>query len=156
MCGIIPHCVINLHFLTTGEFGGLVVKLCPTLVTPRTVACQAPLSMGFSRQRYQSGMPLPRKEQFHYKQDLVFAHQQRFQLTKELWFGTGHQTALFSSQNFHFLQFPCLESIPVSLSNQKRLHSFNLIQHISVEYPALSLLTVMDVVFDFTDTCLNL
>ena len=30
----------------------LVGKSCPTLVTPRTVACQAPLSMGFSRQEY--------------------------------------------------------------------------------------------------------
>ena len=30
--------------------GGLVAKLCPTLVTPWTVACQAPLSMGFSTQ----------------------------------------------------------------------------------------------------------
>ena len=32
------------------------VKLC---VTPRTVACQAPLSMGFSRQEYWSGLPCP-------------------------------------------------------------------------------------------------
>ena len=31
---------------------GLVAKLCPTLATPWTVACQAPLSMGFSRQEY--------------------------------------------------------------------------------------------------------
>ena len=45
--------------LTTGEFGGLVVKSCPTLVTARTVACQAPLSMGFSRQGYWSGLPFP-------------------------------------------------------------------------------------------------
>ena len=29
--------------------GGLVAKLCPTLVTPWTVAGQAPLSMGFPR-----------------------------------------------------------------------------------------------------------
>ena len=29
------------------------------LVTPRTVACQAPLSMEFSRQEYWSGMPFP-------------------------------------------------------------------------------------------------
>ena len=29
--------------------GGLVAKSCPTLVTPWTVACQAPLSMGFFR-----------------------------------------------------------------------------------------------------------
>ena len=28
----------------------LVAKSCPTLVTSWTVACQAPLSMGFSRQ----------------------------------------------------------------------------------------------------------
>ena len=27
--------------------GGLGTKLCPTLVTPWTVTCQAPLSMGF-------------------------------------------------------------------------------------------------------------
>ena len=39
--------------------GDLVVKLCPTLVTPWTVACQAPLSMGFSRQEYWSGLPFP-------------------------------------------------------------------------------------------------
>ena len=32
--------------------GGLVAKLCPTLVTPWTVACQAPLSMGFPRKKY--------------------------------------------------------------------------------------------------------
>ena len=30
--------------------GGFVAKLCPTLAIPWTVACQAPLSMGFSRQ----------------------------------------------------------------------------------------------------------
>ena len=27
--------------------------------TPRTVACQAPLSMGFPRQEYWSGVPFP-------------------------------------------------------------------------------------------------
>ena len=36
---------------------GLVTKSCLTLATPRTVACQAPLSMGFSRQDYWSGFP---------------------------------------------------------------------------------------------------
>ena len=39
--------------------GGLLAKSCPTLVTPWTVALQAPLSMGFSRQEYQSGLPFP-------------------------------------------------------------------------------------------------
>ena len=37
-------------------------KLCPTLVTPWTVACQAPLFMGFSRQEYWSGLPFPSPE----------------------------------------------------------------------------------------------
>ena len=30
-----------------------------SFVTPRTVACQAPLSMEFSRQEYWSGLPFP-------------------------------------------------------------------------------------------------
>ena len=28
-------------------------------VTPQTIACQAPLSMGFSQQEYWSGLPFP-------------------------------------------------------------------------------------------------
>ena len=36
----------------------LVTKSCPTLMTPCTVARQAPLSMGFSRKEYWSGLPL--------------------------------------------------------------------------------------------------
>ena len=39
--------------------GGLVTKSCPTVATLWTVACQAPLSMGFSRQEYWSGLPFP-------------------------------------------------------------------------------------------------
>ena len=39
--------------------GGLVTKSCPTLATPRTVACQAPLFMGFSRQEYWNELPFP-------------------------------------------------------------------------------------------------
>ena len=35
------------------------LQLCPTLVTPWTAAYQAPLSMGFFRQKYQSGVPSP-------------------------------------------------------------------------------------------------
>ena len=41
-------------------YGGLVAKLCPTLETSWTHgAHQAPLSMGFSRQEYWSGLPFP-------------------------------------------------------------------------------------------------
>ena len=38
-------------------FDGLIAKSCLTLATPWTVACQAPLSMGFSRQEYWTGLP---------------------------------------------------------------------------------------------------
>ena len=51
--------IFVLLFLT--DFTGVLscyhcVQLC---VTPRTVAHQAPLSMGFSRQEYWSGFPCP-------------------------------------------------------------------------------------------------
>ena len=39
--------------------GGLVAKLCQTLATAWTLARQALLSMGFSRQEYWSGLPFP-------------------------------------------------------------------------------------------------
>ena len=38
---------------------GLVTKSHPTLATLWTVTHQAPLSMGFSRQEYLSGLPFP-------------------------------------------------------------------------------------------------
>ena len=39
--------------------GSLVAKLCLTLVTPQTVAHQAPLSVGFPRQEYWNALPFP-------------------------------------------------------------------------------------------------
>ena len=39
--------------------GGLVTKSCLTFTTPWTVACQAPLSIGFSGQEYWGGLPFP-------------------------------------------------------------------------------------------------
>ena len=52
-----PRFSVVIYFIHGGL--GLVTKSCPTLVTPWTVACQAPLSMGFSRQEYWSGLPFP-------------------------------------------------------------------------------------------------
>ena len=44
-----------------------VAQSCPTLATTWTAAYQAPPSMGFSRQKYWSGVPLPSAENFeHY------------------------------------------------------------------------------------------
>ena len=39
-----------------------LLQLCLTLVIPWTVACQVPLSMGFSRKEYCSGLPFPSPE----------------------------------------------------------------------------------------------
>ena len=36
-----------------------LISLVQLFETPWTVACQAPLSMGFSRQEYWSGLPCP-------------------------------------------------------------------------------------------------
>ena len=48
-----------MHKIDHGGGGGLVAESCLTLVTLWTVAHQAPLSMGFSRQGYWSGLPFP-------------------------------------------------------------------------------------------------
>ena len=37
----------------------LVSKSCPTFATPWTAACQDPLSIGFPKQEYWSGLPFP-------------------------------------------------------------------------------------------------
>ena len=45
--------------ITGSESESEVAQLCPTLCNRCTVAYQAPLSMGFSRQEYWSGLPFP-------------------------------------------------------------------------------------------------
>ena len=45
-----------------GSLGSVCVRMCSVMsdfATPWTVACQAPLSMGFSMQEYWSGLPFP-------------------------------------------------------------------------------------------------
>ena len=53
---------VSLQPATLGGGGGLVAKSCAILATPWAVARQAPLSMGFSRQEYWSGLPFPSPE----------------------------------------------------------------------------------------------
>ena len=48
-----------------------VAQSCLTLATPWTAAHQAPLSMGFSRQEYWSGMPLPSPKAL-YSKHIIF------------------------------------------------------------------------------------
>ena len=52
-----PKCVCLCVVYITG--GSLVAKSHPTLMTPWIIACQAPLSVGFPRQEYWSGLPFP-------------------------------------------------------------------------------------------------
>ena len=40
-------------------YSGLVAQSCSILATRWTVACEAPLSMGFSRQKQWSGLSFP-------------------------------------------------------------------------------------------------
>ena len=50
----------NIHLINNNNGGGgLVGKSSPTLVTPWNIACQVPLSMGFSRQEHWNGWPFP-------------------------------------------------------------------------------------------------
>ena len=51
--------IVSASVVLSGGGGGLVTKPCPTLLTPWTVAHQAPLSRGVSRQEYWSGLPFP-------------------------------------------------------------------------------------------------
>ena len=54
---VCSYCVLECIFKVVGA--GLVAKSCLTLETPWTVACQASLSMGFSRPEYWSGLLFP-------------------------------------------------------------------------------------------------
>ena len=56
----LAHNGLSLFFNSSYFSGGsLVTKLYATLATPWTISCQAPLSMGFSRQQNWSGFPFP-------------------------------------------------------------------------------------------------
>ena len=46
-------------FLFVDTTGCVHAQLCPTVVTTWTAACQAPLSLGFSRKEYRSGLSFP-------------------------------------------------------------------------------------------------
>ena len=57
-CQVLPIKLQERKYFKCPVFGGgSVSKLCPTFVTPWTIACQVPLSMGLSRQEYWSELP---------------------------------------------------------------------------------------------------
>ena len=56
---ILTHLASHKFWYIFGCGDGLVTKSCLTLATTWTVAHRAPLSMGFSRQEYWNGLPVP-------------------------------------------------------------------------------------------------
>ena len=59
---MLDHMVTLSLVFFNGGGGALVTKSCPTLTTLWTITHQAPLSTGFSRQEYWSGLPFPSPE----------------------------------------------------------------------------------------------
>ena len=51
--------MLSPFFFFFSSSSGIVAKSRPTLVTPWTIVCQAPLSMGFPRQKFWSVLPFP-------------------------------------------------------------------------------------------------
>ena len=92
----------------TGGGGGLVTKLGPTLATPWTVARQAPLSTGFSRQEYWSGLPFPSPGDLP---DLgIEPVSLALQADSLLLSHQGSPSVWLVVHKFHFLRFVCIDS----------------------------------------------
>ena len=53
------HMLFMFSLFYDRHWHAFITKSCPTLVTLWTVACQAPLFVGFSRQEYSSGLTFP-------------------------------------------------------------------------------------------------
>ena len=73
--GILQTRTLGCHFLfqcMKVKSESEVVQSCPSLVTPWTAAYQAPPSMGFSRQKYWSGVPLPSRIQYKASKKHIF------------------------------------------------------------------------------------
>ena len=59
------HCLHGAYIPVRRERACSLAQLCLTLCNPWTVAHQAPLSMGFPRQGYQSRLPFPSPGDLH-------------------------------------------------------------------------------------------
>ena len=56
---MVSGCLVPGPGIIGGGGGGLVAESCLTLATLASVACQAPLSIGFPRQESWGGWPFP-------------------------------------------------------------------------------------------------
>ena len=64
VCVCVCVCVYPLEMITAATAAAKSLSRVRLLATPWTAAHRAPLSMGFSRQEYWSGMPLPSPFEF--------------------------------------------------------------------------------------------
>ena len=108
--------VLKIVFNFYKNAGGLVTQSCPTLATPWTVACQAPLSMGFSSKNTGVGCHIPSPG--------IYISQPRgySQLYKNSWFTVFQayskmimctHTDILLQILFHFIhQYKILHTVP--------------------------------------------
>ena len=98
---------VGCHFLLQcmkGKSESEVAQSCPTLVTPWTAAHQAPLSMGFSRQKYWSRVPLLVRRKAFWREgtECTKAQRQEWIWAEWSWRGaSSHSVRLF----FHTLSW---------------------------------------------------
>ena len=78
-------------------------QLCPTLCNPWTVACQASLSMEFTRQEYWSGLPFPSPNSSVGKKICLQCRKPRFDswVRKIHWRREWQPTPVFLPAEFH-------------------------------------------------------
>ena len=87
---------------------GVVAKSCPTLAIPWTIACQASLSMGFSRQEYWSGLPISSPEDL--PNPGIEPRSPALQSGTRLLYSSRNCTVRFGEGNDNPLQYSCLEN----------------------------------------------
>ena len=68
----LSHWLITSKWNSVSDSWVIVAQSCLTLCNPWTVACQAPLSMEFSRQDYWSGLPFPSPNEVQGKAKITY------------------------------------------------------------------------------------
>ena len=101
------------------------------LATPWTVAYQAPPSMGFFRQEYWSGVPLPSPELIVVGEIKLFSHIGDIPFDPRLPVFLLSDSLYLTESSLSSTGQPSRRKVPISLKHQEmRLHSFAILQPI--------------------------
>ena len=109
----LSEAVISYPFSIGG--GGLVTKSCLTLATTWIVAHQAPLSMGFPKQEYWSGLPFPSPGDLPDPGIKPMSHAGSFLLCRWILYQLSHQGS------------PCSGSVSLSIKVKNEMVLFDLL-----------------------------